>query len=147
MDNSNQTATNNATQAATSGEQAERKFTQAEVDRIVSDRLARAKEQYTQPKESEREIQLKEREAAVAAKESRFKCEDYLRKINMSEKHRGEFLDTLDTANFEQFKKIVDVLGSPYIVTTTVEGAHTANPPARTQGTPDFSEVFRPHTR
>jgi hypothetical protein len=147
MDNTEITATN-ATQAATGEQQAERTFTQAEVDKIISDRLARAKEQYSQqPKEDAREAALKEREAAVAAKESRFQCENYLREINLSEKHRGEFLDTLDTANFEQFKKIVDVLGKPYIVTTTVIGAQTAHPPVSTSTRPDFSEAFRPHKR
>lgn len=68
------------------GGQGGKLFTQEEVNRIISDRLAREREKLAQPpKEDERETALREREKAVEARESRYKCEDYLKEINLSE--------------------------------------------------------------
>ena len=89
------------------GGQGEKMFTQDEVNRIVSERLSREREKLAQqPKEDEREIALRERERALEARESKNRCEDYLREINMSTKYRDDFLDVLDTSDFDKFKTI-----------------------------------------
>lgn len=112
-----------------SGGPGEKMFTQDEVNRIVSERLAREREKLTQqPKEDEREVALREREKAVEAREARYKCEDYLKEINLSTKYRQDFLDVLDTTDFDTFKKIVDRLGKPFIVTVETRGANVAHP-------------------
>ena len=117
------------------GGQGEKMFTQDEVNRIVSERLSREREKLAQqPKEDEREIALRERERALEARESKNRCEDYLREINMSTKYRDDFLDVLDTSDFDKFKTIVDRLGKPFLVKVTIEGANTANPPFRCDG-------------
>lgn len=105
------------------GGQGEKMFTQDEVNRIVSERLSREREKLAQqPKEDEREIALRERERALEARESKNRCEDYLREINMSTKYRDDFLDVLDTSDFDKFKTIVDRLGKPFLVKVTIEG-------------------------
>lgn len=112
-----------------SGGQGEKLFTQDEVNRIVSERLAREREKLTQqPKEDERETALREREKAVEARETRYRCEDYLKEINLSTKYRQDFLDVLDTTNFDTFKKIVDRLGKPFIVNAETRGANVPHP-------------------
>lgn len=109
--------------------QGEKLFTQDDVNRIVSERLAREREKLTQqPKEDERETTLREREKAVEARETRYKCEDYLKEINLSAKYRQDFLDVLDTTDFDTFKKIVDRLGKPFIVTAETRGASVPHP-------------------
>lgn len=111
------------------GGQAEKTFTQDDVNRIVSERLAREREkQAQQPQEDEREKALKEREQAVAARENRYRCEDYLKEKLMLPQDQARFLEALDTSNFENFKKIVDVLGKPFFGTITVRGVDVAHP-------------------
>lgn len=120
----------NANTPADNGGQGEKMFTQTELNRIVSERLARERDKHTQqPHEDEREIALREREKAVAARENRYKCEDYLKEINLSEKHRADFLEVLGTDDFDKFKTAVDRLGVGYIVQTVTTGARTSNPP------------------
>ena len=129
------------------GGQGGKLFTQEEVNRIISDRLAREREKLAQPpKEDERETALREREKAVEARESRYKCEDYLKEINLSEKYRQDFLDVLDTSDFDKFKKIVDRLGEPYIVTTVIRGANTCIPPCNNPTSLDaqIAQAFKP---
>ena len=112
-----------------SGGQGEKLFTQDDVNRIVSERLAREREKLTQqPKEDERETALREREKAVEARETRYRCEDYLKEINLSAKYRQDFLDVLDTTDFDTFKKIVDRLGKPFIETVETRGASIPHP-------------------
>lgn len=106
-------------------------FTQEDVNRIVSERLAREREKLTQPpQEDEREKALKEREQALAARESKAKCQDYLSEINISEKYRQDFLEALDTSDFGKFKATVDRLGKNFIIKTVTVGADVAHPPA-----------------
>lgn len=70
-------------------------FTQEEVNRIVSERLAREREKL--PKDDEREKALKAREA-------RLDCRDYLD----SKKYPAALLDVLDSSDVEKFKAAVD---------------------------------------
>lgn len=121
-------ATNNAA-AGGNGSKADKLFTQEDVNRIVSERLARERER-SQPAElTDREKSLMEREAAIAARESRYKCADYLKELNVNEARYGLFLDNLDTANFDSFKKAVDAFADPYIMVTRMEGAFVEHPP------------------
>lgn len=89
-----------------SGDQGEKMFTQADVNRIVSERLAREKAKAEPSAIDERENQLKAREA-------RLECRDYLDELSKSGKAasavRG-LLDILDTADSEKFKKTVSAL-------------------------------------
>ena len=111
------------------GGQGGKLFTQEEVNRIVSDRLAREREKLAQPpKEDERETALREREKALEARETRYRCEDYLKEINLAENYRQDFLDVLDTSDFDTFKKIVDRLGRHFVVKTVTRGASVAHP-------------------
>jgi hypothetical protein len=146
-DNTNNQQTTNANTPADNGGQGGKMFTQDEVNRIVSERLAREREKLTQqPKEDEREVALREREKAVAARENRFKCEDYLKEINLSDKYRSDFLEVLGTDDFEKFKSAVDRLGTGYIVQTVQTGAQTAFPPANDRVATDekIRAAFKP---
>lgn len=137
---------NNAT-SADNGGQGERMFTQDEVNRIVSDRLNREREKLSQqPHEDERERSLREREQALNARENKNRCEDYLKEINMSEKYRADFLDVLDTSDFDKFKTIVDRLGKGFILQTVTIGAHVDHPPMSSSGAFDhhIAEAFKP---
>lgn len=132
------------------GGQGSRMFTQEEVNRIVSDRLAREREKLTQPpQEDEREKALREREEALQAREMRYRCEDYLKEVKLSDKYRGSFmklLDVLDKPSFETFEAIVKTVGDPFILRTTVTGAHTPMPPMNNGGNTDaaIAAAFKP---
>lgn len=138
---------NNATPAE-NGEQAERMFTQDEVNKIVSDRLARERAK-AEPKEDERELALREREKAAEAREARYKCEDYLAKLAIDERFKGDlekdFLSALDTSDFDKFKAAVDILGKWFITKTIVTGTKTANPIANNPNIDaQLADAFKP---
>ncbi len=76
----------------------EKLFTQAELDRIIGERLARAK--------SDRHTD--EREQALKAREARMDCREYVSGKN----YPAELLEILPTADFEQFKSAVDKLAA-----------------------------------
>lgn len=94
----------NSTPEASGGQGSEKVFTQEEVNRIVSDRLAREREKQTPPpKESEREQALKAREA-------RLDCRDYLD----SKKYPTALMDVLDASDVDQFKATVEKLAKAF---------------------------------
>lgn len=128
------------------GGQGEKMFTQDEVNRIVSERLNREREKLTQqPQEDEREKTLREREQALAARESKAKCQDYLAEINLHEKYRQDFLEALDTADFDKFKAIVDRLGKDFIVTESIRGVDVPHPPVTDNSiNADLAAAFKP---
>lgn len=141
----NQQPTNSTPEV--NGGQAEKMFTQDDVNRIVSERLAREREKQTQqPQEDEREKALREREQAVVARENRYRCEDYLKEKNMRPQDQARFLEALDTCDFENFKKIVDILGKPFFGTITVRGADVAHPQASGGSNTDtqIAAAFKP---
>ena len=140
----NQQPTNSTPEA--NGGQGEKMFTQDEVNRIVSDRLAREREKLSQPHEDEREKALREREQAVAVRENRYRCEDYLKEKNMLPQDQARFLEALDTSDFDKFQKIVDVLGKPFFGTITVRGAEVAHPHVSEGDNSDskIAEAFKP---
>lgn len=84
-------------------------FTQEDVNRIVSERLAREREKL--PKDDEREQALKAREA-------RLDCRDYLD----SKKYPAALLDVLDSSDVEKFKAAADALADKF------PGAFTEQP-------------------
>ena len=97
-----------------SGDQGgERMFTQDDVNRIVSERLARERQRTEPSAIDEREIQLK-------ARESRLDCRDYLESVvkdgrawsGRPESGTGVMclLDVLDTSDKDKFQKTVDSL-------------------------------------
>ena len=76
-----------------------RMFTQEEVNRIVSDRLARERAK-AEPSP------LDERDAAIKARESALDCKEYLG----TKQYPPELADILDTSDAERFKATVDKL-------------------------------------
>lgn len=84
----------------------EKKFTQADVDRIVRERLKR-KEQSEENKSNE---EIQQREAELSKKESRLACKEYL----LDSKYPTELLDVIDTTNFDDFKNKVEKVRSAF---------------------------------
>lgn len=116
-----------------------RTFTQEEVNRIVSDRLAREREKMNQPKEDERETALKIREA-------RLDCREYLD----SKKYPAALLEVLDTSDADKFKAAVDNLVErlPSVLYQVKEtGPNVPHPPQQENiSTIDaqLKEIFKP---
>lgn len=124
-------------------------FTQEDVNRIVSERLAREREKALltkdePPKEDEREKALKAREAKLD-------CRDYLD----SKKYPVELMDVLDISNVEKFKATVEKLAEkfPDLVRDTskdpviIRGAipHAAGPTSgRGIGFDSIANAFKP---
>lgn len=76
-------------------------FTQDEVNRIVSERLARDRaDRAAAPSPAD------EREQALKAREARLDCRDYLD----SKKYPAALLDVLDTSDVDKFKAAVDTM-------------------------------------
>lgn len=90
-----------------SGDQGgERMFTQDDVNRIVSERLAREKAK-AEP------TAIDERETALKAREARLDCRDYLEELSKGGKAASSvlgLLDILDTTDSEKFKQTVSAL-------------------------------------
>ena len=100
--NTNQQPT---TQPADNGNQSGGKmFTQDEVNKIVSDRLARDREKRTEQQQDDT------REQALKAREAKLDCREYL----TEKKYPAELLDVLDTSDVEKFKAAADKLQSIY---------------------------------
>lgn len=113
-------------------------FNQEEVNRIVSERLAREREKL--PKDDEREQALKAREA-------RLDCRDYLD----SKKYPAAILDVLDCSDVEKFKTAADaIVGKfPYIVGGDSTGGKCpqfSSPDVGTmpRGETDLADAFKP---
>lgn len=81
----------------------ERTFTQEEVNRIVSERLARERAK-TEPTEEEKHI------ADLKARESKITCNEYLATTGYSREVSAGMLEMFDTSDAEQFKKNVEKL-------------------------------------
>ncbi len=78
------------TPEAEGGQGGEKMFTQADLDRIIGERLSRAR----------RDADTDKREAALIARESRLTCREYLSNSNLP----AELADILPTDNVEIFK-------------------------------------------
>lgn len=116
-----------------------RTFTQDEVNRIVSDRLAREREKL--PKDDEREKALKAREA-------RLDCRDYLD----SKKYPAAILDVLDCSDVEKFKTAADAMVGKFPTIVGIDGMGGKYPqfmsPDNGGGMPrgdtDLADAFKP---
>lgn len=89
-----------------SGEQGEKLFTQADLDRIIGERLARSRAKAEPSPADERETQLK-------ARESRLDCRDYLEELSKGEYVKSsvtKLLNILDTSDAGKFKETVGKL-------------------------------------
>ncbi len=121
-----------------SGGQGEKLFTQDDVNRIVSDRLARERAKAEPSPEDEREADLKAREA-------RMDCREFL----SDKKYPADLLDILPTADVEAFKASVETLAelfqqpAPKAGTIRVDlGAPLGgNPPRNADG---IANAFKP---
>ena len=98
----NQRDMNAVTHPEDNGATGAKLFTQEEVNRIISDRLAKERAK-AEPKEDEREQALK-------ARENRMDCREYI----AGKKYPVELLDILDTGNAETFKSIADKLAKAF---------------------------------
>lgn len=115
-----------------------RMFSQDELNKIISERLAREREKYAQPKDDERE-------KALNAREARLNCREYLE----SNGYNSKLIDVFDTSDFDRFKGSVDALAQiePRIKgTLTTRGVTTAHPPACQGSSIDaqLAEIFKP---
>lgn len=78
----------------------EKKFTQADVDRIVKERLKRSDE----AKEKAHSEELAAVHKSIAQRENRLACREYL----LENGYPAELLEIIDTNNPEEFKKKAD---------------------------------------
>lgn len=114
-------------------------FTQDEVNRIVSDRLAREREKLTQPPQED------EREKALKAREARLDCRDYLDSKN----YPAVLLDVLDCSDVEKFKAAVDIMVDKFPSVARYNevpppyAAGTGTGPYRVYGDP-IANAFKP---
>lgn len=121
-----------------SGGQGEKLFTQADLDRIIGERLARERAKAEPSPEDAREADLKAREA-------RMTCREYL----SDKKYPAELLDILPTGDAEAFKASVDklatLLRSPSPAGSTIHvdlgGPLTGSPGRNTDG---IANAFKP---
>lgn len=104
-------------------------FTQEEVNRIVSDRLAREREKLTQ------QPAVDEREQALKAREARLDCRDYLEQKKLP----AALLDVLDSSDVEKFKTATDAMIKAFPV---VAEMHRTTPPPFAVGTGTGSMQF-----
>lgn len=137
-------------------------FTQAEVNKIVSDRLAREREKLTQQTAlEEREKALREREQAFEAKEARTAKEAAVRAyyeqkgvigkaLDIAMKGSEHEIDALELADgkVEDFAAIDGLIGGVFaglVSVTTVKGADVPHPPVNNGGGPDrLADAFKP---
>ncbi len=88
------------TQPEDNGGKSEKTFTQEEVNKIVSDRLARERARNDEGKNS-----VEDKKAAeLTARENKLTCREYLLEKN----YPMEMLDSLDTSDPEKFKTTAD---------------------------------------
>ncbi len=149
------------TPAETGG--AGRMFTQDEVNKIVSDRLARERERLTQQTAiDEREKALREREMAFEAKEARAVKEAAVRAyyqsknivgkaLDIAMKGSGAEIDALELADgqIKDFSSIDALIGGVFsglVSQTITTGANTPHPPIFDRRPVDniLADAFKP---
>lgn len=88
-------------------------FTQEEVNRIVQERLARAKasqERETDQEETKEDKELEGRETSIALRENRVECREFIAEKG----YKKELLDILDTSDAEKFRSQAEKLVALY---------------------------------
>ena len=122
-----------------SGGQGEKLFTQADLDRIIGERLARARVKAEPSPEDAREADLKAREA-------RLDCREFL----TDKKYPVELLDILGASDVETFKGNVERLAGLFWgmkdthssgIRVNLGGPLTGSPP---RGDTAISDAFKP---
>lgn len=139
----------NTQQDPTPGAKGGRTFTQDDVNRIVSERLAHEREKLqASAKDSERE-------KALAAREARLDCREYLD----TQGYPAALLDVLDSSDTDKFKTAVEKLvqtfpqitgksSAPRVLSGWTPGASTSKDRYQPeQGGPDkIAAAFKPKT-
>jgi len=111
------------TQPADKGKQGnERTFTQAEVDKIIKERLERDRAKRRAPAEPS---EAEKKEAELTAKENRLTCREHLLGSGLP----SSLLDVLDTSNPQKFKSALDAV-SRHVADLVKEQASSFMPPA-----------------
>lgn len=109
MENNTDAMMQSAGTEAHEQQQEEKTFTQEEVNRIVQERLARAKNsQQDDSQLAEKEKSLDDREASILLRENKMKCHEYITEKGYSR----EFLNILDTQNPEKFQEQAEKLAN-----------------------------------
>lgn len=115
---------------------AEKTFTQDEVNRIVSERLAREREKSTAN-------QGDEREQALKARENRLECRDYLDEKG----YPSKLIDVLGDMDPGKFKGVVDALAEQFpgmFQQPMIKGAIVAPTGMRPSIEGRISDAFKP---
>ena len=113
----------------------EKTFTQEEVNKIVSDRLAKARARFDEAKSNANE----QRENELTARENRLACKEYL----LDKGYSAELLDCVDTSDIETFKTKVDKIQK------IQRPLHTPQPRSseRPAVVREYAEVFRKNVK
>lgn len=135
--------TQQQTQDPTPGAKGGRTFTQDDVNRIVSERLAHEREKL------QASARDSEREKALAAREARLDCREYLD----TKGYPAALLDVLDSSDTDKFKTAVEKLvqtfpqitGGSSTPTRHFEGWKPGEATGRSSATPDpIAAAFKP---
>lgn len=138
--NDNNTANQSGanTQPEGNGTQPERTFTQEEVNRIVSDRLARERTKAEPTPEEKRAADLEAREAKVT-------CNEWLAEKGYTDDIKAGMLEMFDTSNAESFKNNVEKLLKTF--PAIIEPIHNPVRPTTVGGgglSDKLAGIFRP---
>lgn len=98
-----------------SGSEAEKLFTQAELERIIKKRLKRVEAKISDDQTSDyaqRVADLDRRESDLKARETRLQCKEYI----MEKGYSADLTEILDISDFEAFKEKADRLAEIYHV-------------------------------
>lgn len=109
------------------GSQGEKLFTQADLDRIIGERLGRAR---TEKKDN---AELEAREKALAARENALQCREYLAEKG----YPSQLLDVLDITDAETFKQKAD---KAYSVFGSARGSAPLAPLRSTEPTGGYKD-------
>lgn len=90
------------TQPEDNGVQAEKTFTQEEVNRIVSERLAKERSKAEQIQQTEED----KKAAELTARENKLACREFI----MDNNYPKEMLDCIDSSDPKEFKKKAETL-------------------------------------
>lgn len=105
QNNQNTNPQQQITQPADNGKSdGEKMFTQEDVNKIVSERLARDRESRAAQQQND------ERETALKAREAKLDCREFVKEQGYPE----DLLDLLDTSDSESFKKTAEKLAAVF---------------------------------
>ncbi len=134
------TAVQNAKPESGNNTGAEKTFTQDEVNRIVSERLAR--ERAKNDNSGQTSDPITEREKQLAARESKMACKEYLQ----SKRYPEQLLEVFNTENETLFKDNVEKLRKafPYAFEPICNAVRETNGTITGAANDVFSAIFKP---